>query len=177
MGVSYLRIMKTILSLLFALTLGTAFGQFIPQPMGYNPDVNGDEFIGVDDVMGTLALYNSPFDNGDSLVIKQINFPQDAGTYADTDVDVVVDESWDIVYLHNQETTTLLKASLPSGSGYKVVQFFVKHDYQPYELSFRVYNEDFTDLSTPGWVNSSRPVVFTFIRGHDGEWYIPQKIW
>ena len=65
----------TIFSLLMAYGV-TAFGQFIPQPNAYNPDANGDSFIGVDDVMGTLALFNSPFNNGDSLNTLIIEFYQ-----------------------------------------------------------------------------------------------------
>ena len=65
----------TIFSLLMACGV-TAFGQFIPQPNAYNPDANGDSFIGVDDVMGTLALFNSPFNNGDSINTLEWTFSE-----------------------------------------------------------------------------------------------------
>ena len=84
--------MKTILFLLFALTLGTAFGQFIPQPMGYNPDANSDGFIGVDDVLETLVLFGNAFDNGDSTDIFVVNFVgQEDSTF-------VIPEYTDICY-------------------------------------------------------------------------------
>lgn len=63
----YLRIMKTIFLLLFASTFGLAFGQFIPQPMGYNPDGNSDGLISVSDLQDLLALYGLPFAVEDTL--------------------------------------------------------------------------------------------------------------
>ena len=60
--------MKYFTTLLALLLSYSMLGQFIPQPMGYNPDANGDQFIGVDDVMGTLALYDNPLHFAKSAV-------------------------------------------------------------------------------------------------------------
>ena len=156
----------------------TAFGQFIPQPMGYNPDVNGDEFIGVDDVMGTLALYDNAFDNGDSLVITSWTFPEDYQepyasnpenySYAHT----YIDEATDVVYIHQTEDQSAY-FYLPQGVGYKVVQIFLSCDgfaqwdcriMGTSDLSSYMYGGTFL-------VYDHAPVVLTMIRGHNGKWY------
>ena len=61
----------TLLALLLSCSM---LGQFIPQPMGYNPDANGDSFIGADDVMGTLALYGNIFSTNDSTEFEIIDW-------------------------------------------------------------------------------------------------------
>lgn len=149
-------------------------GQFIPQPNAYNPDVNGDSFIGVDDVIGTLAVYDNEFDNADSIVIQTINYPQDIGLYNGTQnnpTSIVVQEDWDIVYFNEiGEGNTAFY--LPEGNGYRVLQIFLKcsdtYDtfasfYGPYQLA--------GSGETPLRILSSAPAVVTFIRGHDGTWY------
>ena len=163
--------MKTIFSLFLALSIGSAFGQFIPQPMGYNPDVNGDEFIGVDDVMGTLALYNNTFASGDSLVISSLNFPTDypesyTGSGSPT---IEIDEATDFQYVHQTETQ-LVYFQLPQGPGFKVVQVFLScNNY--FQVSFYLQEDD--DATNLYLVNGPRPVSLTFIRGHNGTWYQP----
>lgn len=173
MGISYLRIMKTILSLLFAVTLGTAFGQFIPQPMGYNPDVNGDEFIGVDDVMGTLALYDNAFDNGDSIVsvFETVTVPNDT---------IVVDDSVDILYITTQmEDNDELVVVLPQGgAGFKSLLIFLNNQGSG-SLWVRMWQQN--SLCQPSGyceraylgVNPPDPECFILIRGEDGTWYRP----
>ena len=162
--------MKTILSLLFALTLGTAFGQSIPQPMGYNPDVNGDEFIGVDDVMGTLALYDNAFDNGDSIVTLSINFPDDYDEWLinGNGANVEIPDSLDIIYLHQEEDTEV-RFYLPQGTGYKDLQFFCScYPVAAYEITIT--------FSGPGTLlqeslRCQKPTYFRFLRGENGVWY------
>ena len=174
--------MKTILSLLFALTLGTAFGQFIPQQMGYNPDVNGDEFIGVDDVMGTLALYDNAFDNGDSIVVTSWTLPNEeylaqsevSATNNWSHIEMQIPEETDVLYIHQTEDREL-HLDLPQGPGFKVLHVFIRSDHD--HLPIRIYR---TTLSNT-WVGDGylgliqvdefRQKMFTFVRGHDGLWY------
>lgn len=164
----------TILSLCMAFAIALN-AQFIPQQMGYNPDVNGDELIGVEDLMGTLSLYGNSFDNGDSLIVQTISFPEEEGDYFDgscgSDVCVLLDDLWDIVYFSTTNDANVL-FELPEGIGYKVVQVFVDCDgfaqvdmafYHPASIGLPLIN-----LMT---VNCDRPRVFTFIRGHNGIWY------
>ena len=63
----------TILSLCMAFAFALN-AQFIPQPMGYNPDSNSDGAIGSEDLMGLLSFYGTEFDNGDSLVTENLSF-------------------------------------------------------------------------------------------------------
>ena len=156
----------------FAIALNA---QFIPQPMGYNPDSNCDGYIGSADLVGLLALYGNAFDNGDSLIVQTINFPEEEGDYwdgnCDSDVCVLLDDLWDIVYFSTTNDAVVF-FELPEGIGYKVVQVFVDCDgfaqmnvmfYHPASIGLPLIN--------PMTVNCDRPRVFTFIRGHDGIWY------
>lgn len=167
--------MKHLTTLLTLLLPYSMLGQFIPQPMGYNPDANGDSFIGVDDVMGTLALYGNTFDNGDSLVIKYINYPEVAPEYTAAGIDIAIQEDWDLLYLSNY-STNVLDISLPEGSGFKVLQLFVKGaspslDY----FSNYIYSGSQLQLVSPDpfYVSNEHPLSITLIRGHDGIWYLP----
>ena len=164
--------MKTILSLLFALTLGTAFGQFIPQPMGYNPDVNGDEFIGVDDVMGTLALYDNAFDNGDSTVTVHLTVSEDNGLYS-------IPESADVAYITaDGPENSSFNLILPSGDGFKSLVIFVKNidgiDGSQASLNFLrsadCLSEGSCYMTTMG-VSENLPQYTIVMRGPDGVWY------
>jgi len=90
--VPYLFVMKFELLVACLFSSSLAFGQFIPQPMGYNPDANSDGFIGVDDVLETLVLFGNAFENGDSTDIFVVNFVgQEDSTF-------VIPESTDICY-------------------------------------------------------------------------------
>ena len=140
-------------------------GQFIPQPMGYNPDANGDSFIGVDDVMGTLALYGNTFDNGDSLVIKYIDYPEVAPEYTETGWDILIQEDWDLLYLNNtlEECCVQIQIYLPEGSGFKVVQIFAKGGGGEMTIHGQA--------SLNYGLDHAKSV--TLIRGHDGVWHHP----
>ena len=81
----------TILSLCMAFAIALN-AQFIPQPMGYNPDSNSDGAIGSEDLMGMLSLYGTEFDNGDSTEIFMVDF---VGVEDST---FVIPESTDICY-------------------------------------------------------------------------------
>lgn len=61
--------------------------------MGYNPDVDSDGLIGVEDLMGTLSLFGSVFDNGDSTEIFMVDF---VGVEDST---FVIPEATDICYV------------------------------------------------------------------------------
>ena len=160
--------MKHLTTLLALLMSCSMFGQFIPQPMGYNPDANGDSFIGVDDVMGTLALYGNTFDNGDSLVIKSINYPEVAPEYTAAGVDIAIQEDWDLLYLSNSYTS-VLDISLPEGSGFKVLQLFVTGEGLNFTVNFHTLQADLDNR----FVYAGFPQSATLIRGHDGVWYYP----
>ena len=168
--------MKTIFSLLLALSIGSALGQFIPQPMGYNPDVNGDEFIGVDDVMGTLALYNNTFDLGDSLVISSLNFPADyPETYGGSGSPLIqIDEATDFLYMHQTEDQAV-EFQLPQGQGFKVIQVFMSSEV--WNFGVRFFLDESNSDSFGGFLNVQppRPMSMTFIRGHNGIWYQPGR--
>lgn len=166
--------MKTTLSLLLALTLGTAFGQFIPQPMGYNPDVNGDEFIGVDDVMGTLALYDNAFDNGDSTVsiFEMLTDPLDT---------LWIPENADFVYITaDGPENPDFELILPSGIGFKSIVILVKNatDISGSTAYCRIKFQGGCDYDPSGFCElkflvtpSYKPQRYIAIRGEDGVWY------
>ena len=160
--------MKHLTTLLALLLSCSMLGQFIPQPMGYNPDANGDSFIGVDDVMGTLALYGNTFDNGDSLVIKSINYPEVAPEYTAAGVDIAIQEDWDLLYLSNSYTS-VLDISLPEGSGFKVLQLFVTGEGLNFTVNFHTLQADLDNR----FVYAGFPQSATLIRSHDGVWYYP----
>ena len=65
--------MRTILFTLLSLIFCVAHSQFIPQPMGYNPDSNSMG-IGSEDLMGMLSLFGSSFNSGDSLVVDYFEY-------------------------------------------------------------------------------------------------------
>ena len=174
--------MKTILSLLFALTLGTAFGQFIPQPMGYNPDVNGDEFIGVDDVMGTLALYDSPFDNGDSVQTLSLVFSQVElmilGEGDSPDNRIEIPEGVDVLYLDAIDVDAV-HFTLPQAVGFKSL-LIMGSTQNPEGTDFLFYSPG-TDLT------AGAPLEIIDLKAHDyggmwctvlrrpsGEWLTPR---
>ena len=166
--------MKTMLSLLFALTLETAFGQFIPQQMGYNPDENGDALIGVNDLQGLLALYGQPFDNGDSVVVTTLTFPDDYGDdYAENgQVPVLyIEEDTDFLYIH-QTVDDEVFFYLPQGSGFKVLQVFISTEV--FNFGSRFYLTETTNSDMFGGTFNTQPfqpLHLTFIRGHNGTWY------
>ena len=174
---NYIYGMKTILTIFFALTLGTAFGQFIPQPMGYNPDVNGDEFIGVDDVMGTLALYDNPFENGDSLIVTSMTFPNDYGDvyggWQNSVPYIYLDEETDFIYLHQTEDREV-NFWLPQGPGFKVMQFFFSSDIVNWGVRIFLDTSEGSDIGgSEFYIQPANPVHMTLIRGHNGKWYQP----
>jgi len=166
--------MKTILSLLFALTLGTAFGQFIPQQMGYNPDENGDALIGVNDLQGLLSLYGQPFDNGDSVVVTTLTFPDDYGDdYAENgQVPVLyIEEDTDFLYIHQTEDQEVF-FYLPQGPGFKVLQVFISTEIENFATMFFLTNESASFAYGSGFhVQPYQPLHMAFIRGHNGTWY------
>ena len=130
--------MKTILSHLFALTLGTAFGQFIPQPMGYNPDANSDGFIGVDDVLETLVLFGNAFDNGDSTVVATVQLSGDNQGWPNNLLgEELILPNADVIYLDVMgydtgqpglySTYNVFKMKLPEGTGFKTLLVIPPH--------------------------------------------------
>jgi len=152
--------------------LGTAFGQFIPQPMGYNPDVDGDEFIGINDIMGVLPLYNSAFDNGDSTVsvFETVTTPNDT---------IYVDENTDFLYI-----TTLLDdngyvhVQLPQGNDFSSLVILANQPNPSNSGSnfLQVWQGDAgcgADVCGLGFyvITANTPKGMMFLRGEDGLWY------
>ena len=151
-----------------------AFGQFIPQPTGYNPDENGDNLIGVNDLQGLLALYGNAFDNGDSTisVFEAISTPSDT---------VEIDENTDLVYIttdleDNDEFTVLLPQG---GVGFKYMMVFINNvsNASGSTVYVRMIHENplcvpsgFCERAFLG-VNGYDPECFVFVRGEDGVWY------
>ena len=166
----------TAIACFFALSMSA---QFIPQQMGYNPDVDGDEVIGVNDLMGTLSLYGSLFDNGDSLNVTSWTFPQDYPIPPTEEedafgmvVNVDIPENTDILYVH-QTVDRMVMFHLPQGEGFKVLQLFLSCEGFYQWGSNILLNE--SPLSE-AWgntidVNSNRPMHLILIRGHNGIWY------
>ena len=166
--------MKHFTTLLALLLSCSMLGQFIPQPMGYNPDANGDSFIGVDDVMGTLSVYNSFFANNDSLELGFFEFPQDLN-YQTSETDGVGDfsvgDSLDLVYLV-QNDYSFVHIHLPSGNTWKVLQIFYRVEGIS-NCTFQFISDTGPIGSNWSYVNTDNPRYFTLIRGHDGHWYFP----
>ena len=85
----------TILSLCMAFAFALN-AQFIPQPMGYNPDSNSDGYIGSADLVGLLALYGNAFGNNDSIQVVELSF---IGSETDT---LEIPEYADVVVVHHE---------------------------------------------------------------------------
>ena len=166
--------MKYFTTLLALLLSYSMLGQFIPQPMGYNPDANGDSFIGVDDLTGMLSLYGTAFQSGDSLTTESWVFPEDNGPYTD----IEIPEHIDVLYVHQQEDQQI-KFFMPLGTGYKVLQVFLSCEgFYQWEVEF--YNTPYNNGDYDGGtymfdgsqqVRSKSPRLLTFIRGINGVWY------
>ena len=146
--------------------------QFIPQPMGYNPDVNGDELIGVEDLMGTLSLYGNPFDNVDSTVTVFLTVTEDNGLYS-------IPENADVVYISaDGPENSSFNFILPSGDGFKSLVIFVKNiqgiDGSQAWCNF-VYSVDCLSegscYTTFMAVSDYNPQYTIVMRGPDGVWY------
>lgn len=175
----------TIFSLLMACGV-TAFGQFIPQPNAYNPDANGDSFIGVDDVMGTLALFNSPFNNGDSINTMELTFTGDAiiqdyngsndtmSVSATYDDPIYIPEGVDIFVLDALDSGNDVEAyfALPEGPGFKSLLVCMSSSGPIISANFEfdIYFDQF-DIYDP-----YRPQYMLWLRLPNGKWYRPGGI-
>ena len=145
----------------------SATAQFIPQPMGYNPDVNGDEFIGVDDVMGTLALYSSVFDNGDSLDV----YTTPDSLWADGFETLHIPDGTDIVYLNYEVPVQGAEATieLPEATGFSALMVFTDPvEWKSHALTF-FYQGDGQESHHYA---SNRKKCFIWIHGHNDKWYL-----
>ena len=168
----------TIFSLLMACGV-TAFGQFIPQPMGYNPDANGDSFIGVDDVMGTLALFNSPFNNGDSINTMELTFTGDAiiqdyngsnDTIPATGAAFFIPEEVDILVLDAENEVSAF-FTLPEGPGFKSLLVCMStNQYAAYQ--FQQSNPSIFSHYLESW-DPYRSMYSLLLRLPNGKWYCP----
>ena len=114
--------MKHLLTAIACCLAMAGSAQFIPQPIGYNPDSNNDGFVGSEDLMGLLSLYGTPFDNGDSVDIVTLDF---TGFENDT---LSVPENADVVYLLSGDSTSTPSNErhvlLPSNTSWKSLVLF-----------------------------------------------------
>ena len=157
-----------------------ASGQFIPQPMGYNPDENSDGLIGVADLQGLLALYGQPFNNADSLNIVLLG--GNGEVLPDT---IFVDENADLVYITQQNALSFTHIVLPEGDDWKVCLFIlnVVGDNYGWDGKFIVdvppppycagLSCDYDYYNFQSFTIGVVPAFFTAIRGHNGLWANP----
>ena len=160
--------MKHFTTLLALLLSYSMLGQFIPQPMGYNPDANGDEFIGVDDIIGALALFGNPFYNGDSLEIEQLSF----STYQASHFQIP--NQTDVLYIDFESpnwSVAPMNFALPQGEGFKSLLIFMSTDV-PLGQGTHWQFFDVDGQSIYSWESWGQSRGFAFlIRGTNGKWY------
>lgn len=158
----------TIFSLLMACGV-TAFGQFIPQPNAYNPDANGDSFIGVDDVMGTLALYGNAFETSDSLQVVDIELGPESWYNIEPNTDILI--------VHPTGGGNQRYLVLPDAVGFKTITVMMTHDANTV-MSYYIY---VSDPASPNYseplrlvnVTASSPKSVRFTHAPNGTWYRP----
>ena len=159
--------MKPLFSALVLVFTTSAAAQFIPQPMGYNPDVNGDAFIGVDDVMGTLALYNNIFDNGDSLNVLSTS----DSLWAEGFETFLIPVGTDILYLNYEVALEGANAiiELPESNGFSTLMVLTDPTvWKPHHLTFN-YQGDGQESHN---YTHNRNKCFIWIHGHNDKWYL-----
>ena len=115
--------MKHLLTAIACCLAVAGSAQFIPQPMGYNPDSNSDGFVGAEDLMGLLSLYGTPYDDGDSVDVVTLDY---TGFESDT---LQIPEHADIVYLlsgeYNGDGDQVSRVAwLPLGESWKTIVVF-----------------------------------------------------
>ena len=165
--------MKTTIFSLLMVCGVTAFGQFIPQPNAYNPDVNGDSFIGVDDVMGTLALFGNAFDNGDSLQTLTLQFSvldqSNAGLGYTPNEKFLIPLGVDILIVEGIDVSQVW-LELPATTGFRSMLIMATTVNQNH-TTFKFYRQ--------GWDGS--PVLKTHTTDYKGEWtaliHHPNGMW
>ena len=165
----------------------TALGQFIPQPNAYNPDANGDSFIGVDDVMGTLALFGNAFETSDSLQSLSLEFSQESiqsdgpGTWENPyqlpeGIDVLVVHSVDVEHVH---------LNLPSGTGFHSLLIMTTTENPgPSTTSFSFYgpaNDDYVQIYGDDTLETLHIDAYSWhgrwgalLRSPSGQWLVPR---
>ena len=167
MDIHILHIMKYFIAIFTFALCAHCCAQFIPQPMGYNPDENSDGLIGVGDLQGLLALYGNAFDNGDSLTVVSTpdNLWQDGlGTF-------VIPNGTDIVYLNYEVPVAWTSAAieLPETTGFSTLMVFTDPIlWKNHFLSF-YYQGDNQETHR---YNRNRSKCFVWIHGHNGKWYL-----
>ena len=176
--------MKHLLTAIACCLAVAGSAQFIPQPMGYNPDSNSDAFVGIDDLMAVLSLYGTPFDNGDSVDVVTLDF---TGFENDT---LSVPEGADVIYLLSGDSVTQYNdryVLLPSGTSWKSLVFFGFSSFNESCLYRFISSGSFFDegilSSMYGEVDILRgqnPEYDTYgmkhkilLRNHFGYWYAP----
>lgn len=173
----YFYEMRTIPFLFFALTLGTGYAQFIPQQMGYNPDVNGDSNIGVTDLQGVLSLYEQPFNSGDSIVAYVANIADPLDTLS------IIENTGVLYIVADGPENAEFVIDLPSGSGFKSLLVLMRNVTMIAGSAAYLRFIGQGDCNSPdGYcgisfqtVSSNESLHKIFIRGQDGFWYRPAE--
>ena len=178
--------MKHLLTAIACCLAVAGSAQFIPQPMGYNPDSNSDGFVGAEDLMGLLSLFGTPYDDGDSVDVVTLDY---TGFESDT---LQIPEHADIVYLLSGEYTgdgnqVSRAAWLPLGSTWKTVIVFGYTTFSYHErCDYFIYtDEPLVDEGVelpyprhigyvlggynPNW-QSDLGGYTIFVRDHFGQW-------
>ena len=154
--------MKHLLTAIACCLAVAGSAQFIPQPIGYNPDSNSDGAVGSEDLLSILSLYSTMFDNGDSTVMQ---------TYDVTGVGcldyyepIQIDESVDIAFIITDIGSCGTEPSfiLPDGFGYKSLVVLVKNE----EVDSQINIEGFGQM----WLNNTFSRGAFFIRAQN-EWF------
>jgi hypothetical protein len=152
------------ISLCFLALSLSVYGQFIPQPMAYNPDENSDGLINVNDLQGLLSLYGNNFNNSDSTIIEFIDFGADCLEYYD---DIAINENVDLLYVRTGIGSCGTEPSLilPQGDSFKTLVVFA-NQYGPV-FGSRI------DIPPYGQIILGDHAKYkVLVRGHDGNWYV-----
>lgn len=174
MDILILHIMKYCIAIFTFALYAHCCAQFIPQPMGYNPDENSDGLIGVGDLQGLLALYGNTFDSGDSLVVEfdtwDVNLP-----YGNGEDDYVMNSGIDLLYLSSNLWDDNEQFILPPTTGFRTLMIaltltecctiggeveFLTNQSNPFSEVISLPSSDLGERS-----------ILLFVHGHDGEWY------
>ena len=179
MDILILHIMKYFIAIFTFALYAHCCAQFIPQPMGYNPDENSDGLIGAGDLQGLLALYGNTFDNGDSTAIEYMTFSVEDQALGGSGYTLSADgcclrsisESTDIVYLHKTNYCGSMFIELPIDDTFKTLLILCSSD-TTCTTNFQFY-ENGTERAVCNPL-PNHPEYFILVRGHNGLWYRPE---
>lgn len=191
--------MRVILAIALFTSTTVVSGQFFPQDAEYNPDVDGDQYIGVNDILGILPLFGNAFSSADSIAVENVTVGYNHRCWPDgSNGSPVILPDVDVVYLDVNpylnadfpsayETYNCFKVKLPSGAGFKTLLVIPSHinSLTPplgasgdgiSSLNFEFFADNFThalqfDGNVDGtWGPTAGWHAWMFIRDHNGNW-------